>query len=298
MAARRSSRSSARWTRRAVDLEPVGELTQARLGRLAARRRHQPDEVRLLRQASVGIERLDRVELPAGRADRALEVRGLGVQDAVELAAKRPGDLPRLDLEQRPGCADPAQERADGLAALRRHHPAPTTDPPRDRQPEGGQAGRQLRRRPRLDHELEVRPAARQAERTTRQESTSEPGRPAVLGGGGPHEGDLAPPLPRSPKPMRQPGDRRLAAGRFRTEAVHLRRQVARPRRIDRGQLVAHRRHEVALGAAHLRRSGWQTGRRFAGGSRTRPRARRSPPSPGGLDRGGARCPCRRPRRG
>ena len=132
---------------------------------------------------------VDRVELAAGGADRALEVGRFGVEDAVELAAQRPRDLARLELEQRAARADPAQERADGLAVLGRHDAPTTAQPPRHRQPELGQAGGQLGRLVGRDHELEVGPAAGEAKRATRQEAAAQPRAAAVVRGGVPVEG-------------------------------------------------------------------------------------------------------------
>ena len=259
-----------------MDLEPLGEFAQARLGRLAARLGDQPDDVRLLLQPPVGVERVDRVELAAGRADRALEVGRLGVEHAVELAAQRPRHLARLDLEQRPGGPDPAQERPDRLAVLRCHDAAAATDPPRHRQAELRQPGGEHRRLVRSDDELEVGSPAGEAQRAARQEPAAKPGRAAVLGGGRPREPDAAGrPLAGPPQTVGQPGDRRLATGRLGPEPVDLGDDVARPRRVDGGQLVAQRRHEVPLGAAHVRRSGWSTGRRAAAAEPTSPSSAR-----------------------
>ena len=102
----------------AMDLEPLGELGETRFGGLAAGLRHQPDGVRLRPEPAVGVERVDRIELPPGGAHRALEVGRLGVQDAIELTAQRPRHLTRLDLEQGAARADPSQERPDRLAVL------------------------------------------------------------------------------------------------------------------------------------------------------------------------------------
>ena len=66
----------------------------------------------------VGVERRDRIELAAGCADRALQVRRFGIEHAVELAAEGPRHLACLELEQRPGRPDPPEERADRLPVL------------------------------------------------------------------------------------------------------------------------------------------------------------------------------------
>ncbi len=52
------------------------------------------------RQAAVGLEGVDRGQLAARRGHRPLQVRGLGVEHAVELAAQAARDLARLELEQ------------------------------------------------------------------------------------------------------------------------------------------------------------------------------------------------------
>src|SRR6188768_4475641 len=62
-------------------------------------------------------------------------------------------------------------------------------------------------------------------------------------------------PLPRTGKPVREPADRRLAAGRCRPEAVDLSHAVAGAGRVDRGELVAQGGDEVPLGTGHAARS-------------------------------------------
>ena len=110
--ASRSIRSSARWTAERWSSSRSASSARRRLRRLAAGVGDEPDDVRLVGEPAVRLELGDRVELPAGRADRPLEVRRLGVEDPVELAAQRPRHLARLELEQRAGRPDPAQERA------------------------------------------------------------------------------------------------------------------------------------------------------------------------------------------
>ena len=61
----------------------------------------------------------------------------------------------------RPG---PREQRGEQTAASQ------WPDPPGRRQPDVGEAGNQQRRLPRPDHELQVRPSARQAERSVREE--------------------------------------------------------------------------------------------------------------------------------
>ena len=91
---------------------------ERRLGRLAPGRGDGSDASGLLAQPAVGLERVDRRELAARRGDRPLQVRRLGVEHPVELAAQAPRDLARLELEQRRAGPDPAEERGDRLGAL------------------------------------------------------------------------------------------------------------------------------------------------------------------------------------
>ena len=76
-----------------MELEPFGQLGQGRLRRLAARVGDEPDHVRLILESTVALELRDRVQLPARRGHGSLEVRGLGVQHTVELAAKGAGSF-------------------------------------------------------------------------------------------------------------------------------------------------------------------------------------------------------------
>ena len=167
--------------RGSVDLEAFGQLGQARLGCRAARIRHAPDDVRLGRQAPVGVERRDRIQLAARGADRALEVGRLRVEHPVELTAQGPRDLPRLDLEQGPGRADPAQEGPDRLAVLGRDDAPAASEPPRHRQAELGQPDGELGSLGGLHDELEVGPPAGEAERAAGEEPAAQPGAPAML---------------------------------------------------------------------------------------------------------------------
>src|SRR4051794_27769236 len=105
-------------------LEPLGELSKSRLGRLPSGIRDGPGQERLILHPAVGLEHGDGVELAACRGDRSLEIRRLGVEDAVELAAQCPRDLPGLELEQRARGTDPAQERPDGFRVLPGHDAA------------------------------------------------------------------------------------------------------------------------------------------------------------------------------
>ena len=86
--------------RRPMQLEALGDLGQRRLGRLAASRRNGPDGRRLLREAAVRVERVDRVQLATGRCDGPLEVGALGVEDAVEVPAEGASHAPGLELQE------------------------------------------------------------------------------------------------------------------------------------------------------------------------------------------------------
>jgi hypothetical protein len=155
---------------RAMDLEPLGEFGEARLRCLTPPIGDEADHVRLLRKTAVRLERRDRVELTTRRAHGPLEVRRFRIEDAVELTAKRARDLAGLDLEERAGRPDAAQEGPDRFAILRRHDTAITTDAPRDRETEVAEAVSKLWRRFWLDDELEVGPAAREAQRAAGEE--------------------------------------------------------------------------------------------------------------------------------
>ena len=109
--ASRSSRSSARCTAERWRSSRVGDLGERGLRRLAPCRGDRAHRPRLLAQSAVGLERVDRRELPARRGHGALQVGRLGVEHPVELAAQAPRDLARLELEQRRAGPDPAEER-------------------------------------------------------------------------------------------------------------------------------------------------------------------------------------------
>ena len=214
--ARRSRRSSARWT--ADRCAPRRSASSARLAsgvaRLASATRRTDDW--LTGQAAVGVEDGDRVELAARGADRPLQVGRLGIEHPVELPAKGARDLARLDLEERAGRAEPPEEGPDRLTALRRDDTASAADPPRGRQAELGEPGRQRWRLVGRDDELEVRSAARQAQRAAGEEPPAQPGRAAVLGSRGPVErGRGRLPFAAASEADREPGDGR-ARGRPR----------------------------------------------------------------------------------
>ena len=72
--ASRSSRSSARCTAERWISSRSASSARLASGRLATRLGHEPDDVRLVGQPPVGVERRDRVELATGRAHGALEI--------------------------------------------------------------------------------------------------------------------------------------------------------------------------------------------------------------------------------
>ena len=235
-------------------------------------------------QPPVRVEDRDRVELAAGGADRPLEVRRLGVEDPVEVAAQRARHLARLELEQRPAGADPAQERPDRLAALPGHDAAAAPQPPRRRQADLGEPRRRgpAPRRAATTNSRWVRPPARLSEPRARNRPRSQAVRQwsaarrpverarstlvVAARAGGRRAG---PPTPRGPR-------RRAVAPS--PEADRLGDAVARPRRVDRGQLGPQRRDEVAL-ASGSRQARPRRGPRRRSGAATpasRSSARRS----------------------
>ncbi len=220
----------------------------------------------------VRIEHVDRVELAARGRHGTLEVRRLGIEHTVQVAAQRTRHLASLELEERPGRADPAQERADRLAALPGRDPAAPSQPPRCRQPDLAEARGERRCLLGIDDELQVRPAAGEAQRATGEEPATQPRGPAMLGGSRPFErGGLAP-LPRPSKSHRQPRDRRFARAEVRAEPGRLRDSIARPRRVDRGELVAQGRDEIPFRAGHATIRIMPCGRPRDGGPSIRPR--------------------------
>ena len=297
--ARRSSRSSARWT--AERWIPRRSASSARVASGVSRRASATS------RTTYGCSRAGRRRRASaiasscrpGGADRALEVGRLGVEDAVELAAQGPRDLARLELEQRAARPDPAQERPDRLAALPGHDATAAAEAPRRRQAEVREAGREHRRLVGCDDELEVGPAAGQAERAAGEEPAAQPGGAAVVGGAVAQskDGAAAVRLRRAAAAGWRAGPRTPRGRRRRARDRRPRRRDRSPRRVDGGQLGAQGRDEVALGAGHVRRSGPAVRRRSAGASVSPSNARmtRRPAGPG---RGGGRSPGRRRRRG
>ena len=160
--------------------------------------------------------------------------------------------------------ADPAQERADRLAALPGHDAAAAPDPPRRRQPDVREP-RGEDRRPRsapTTNSRWVRPP-RQAERAAGEEPAAQPGDPAMVGrrrpsrsgrggrrvAGASRRGRSLP-----GEPEQQPSERasrRADVG----QRDGLRAAVAGARRVDRRELGPQREHEVAVGAGHVGRA-------------------------------------------
>jgi hypothetical protein len=154
----------------AVEREPVGELAQGGFGRFPSCGGNDPDDVGLLPQSPIGVEVGDCGELPSGGADRAMEVRRLGVQDAIQLAAERARHLSGLELEECPATADPPEERVDRVAALPGDDAAAASDAKRPRQADLGEPRCEDRRFRWVDDELEVGPSAGQAQRAVGEE--------------------------------------------------------------------------------------------------------------------------------
>ena len=195
---------------RTVQVEAFRELGQGRLGCLAASVGNEADAVRLRREAPIRIEDGDRVELATRRGDGPLEIGRLGIEHAVQLAPQGSRDLSRLQFQERPRRTDPAQERADGLAALPGHDAPAAAQPRRGGQADLPETLREGRGLVGGDDELEVRPATRQAERATGQEVPAQPGGPAVLGGRRPIERGCLAALRGPTQANGQPGDRRF----------------------------------------------------------------------------------------
>ena len=215
---------------------------------------------------------------------------------------------------------DPAQEQPDVSPFFQ-----VTTPRPRRIRHEAGSsaplepARRATRRLGGRDDELEVGPAAGQAERAAGEEQAAEPGHPAMVGARRPSRterprrgrrrsrGRRRPrrcPLPRSRSSSRATGPSRAAPAR--RQAGRLGPPVARPRRVDRGELGAEgQRRGRARERAHRRRHSAPRCRRQArsGGARRGAGAAlalvelQDAPRRAGRDRGAGRAPGRRRRR-
>ena len=207
---------------RAVEPEPLGQLGERGLGRLPPCLGDEPDDVWLLGEAAIAVELVDRRDLPARRADGSLEVRRLGVEDPVQVAAQRPRDLARLELEERArrprsgaGTARPCRRSSRS----RRHGRAGAATTPGG--PTSPRRSARSRRLVGVDDELEVGPPAREAERAAGEEQAAQVGQPAVLGRRSPsrtaasaarRRGRGATTANADPaEPDRQPGHRSLA---------------------------------------------------------------------------------------
>jgi hypothetical protein len=95
--------------------------------------------------------------------------------------------------------------------------------------------------------ELEVRSAAGEAQRATRQEATAKPGHPAMLRASRPVELAAGHRAVAAREPHGQPGERRVSPPARWLQAGTLRLAVAVPRRVDARQLRPQREHEVPL---------------------------------------------------
>jgi hypothetical protein len=149
---------------RSMEAEPLGQLAERRLGSRAPSVGDEPDRVRLLGQPAVDLELVDRGDLPPGRTHRTLEIRRLRVEDAVQVASQRPRHLASLDLEEGAAGTDPPEEQADRVAVLPCHDTPATADPPRRRQAHGRETSGERFGLVDPDDELEVRPAAGEAQ--------------------------------------------------------------------------------------------------------------------------------------
>ena len=200
--ARRSRRSSARWT--AERWISSRSASSARLASGVSRRASATSRTtygcfaRRPSASSVAIASSWRPAALTARwrfADSALRTRLSSPRRARETwRASSSSRAPAAPIRRR--------KVPDRLAVLRGHDAPPATQAPRDRQPELGQPGGELRRRGRLDDELEVGPAAGQAERATGQEPAAQPGGAAVVRGRSPSR-TARPALPFPDRPSR-----------------------------------------------------------------------------------------------
>ena len=148
-----------------MELEAFRHLGQRRLRRFPACLGDRSDDERLIGELAARAQLVDGSDLAAGRSDGPLEVRRLGVEHPVQVPAQGSRHLAGLDLEERCRSPDPPQEQPDGFAVLPRHDAAAASEPPRRGQPDVAEPPREQGRFPSANDELEVRPAAGQAER-------------------------------------------------------------------------------------------------------------------------------------
>jgi hypothetical protein len=82
-----------------MELQSLGEFGKGGLGYIAAALRNDSDQVWLRGQATIGLERVDCLELAGGGCDGSLEVGRLGVDDSIEVSADRSRDLARFEFK-------------------------------------------------------------------------------------------------------------------------------------------------------------------------------------------------------
>ena len=223
---------------RAVGPEALGQLGQARLG---CRPRRASATARTvggsLASRPSAVQDRDRIELPSGPCTdrRAAGWRRLpGALGPIELPAQGPRDLARLDLEERPGRPDPAQEGPDRLAALGRDHATAARTPHEAANPNSqAESSRRLWCVVGSNHELEVGPAAGQAAGRTHGPETCRAARPPGNDhrAAGPFERPDAPrsaPLRPHSETNSQPSDRGFPPDGPGTQACDLGDAIAR----------------------------------------------------------------------
>ena len=281
-----------------MEAEPLGQLGERRLGRRAAGGGHEPDDGRLLGEPAVGLELVDRPELPAGRHDRPLEVGRLGVDDPVDVAPegpRRPGaprargspsrrrsgagtcrSSRRSSRSRRHGRGGSATTRAGRARRAGPRGPAPRPARRRTRDASGRTARLsepRARNRPRSQAIRQWSAAAAQsngaADRSGSATRTCFVRRRRVEQAAG--LGRLA------AEADRQPGDRGLAGRQRAAEAGRLGRPVAGPLRDDRGELRPERRDEVAIRVGHRPRPAGTASRRSGRPADRAPRRRVAP---------------------
>ena len=262
-AASRSIRSSARWTAERWSLEPLGELAERRLGRLAAGVGDRAGRRTAARPARPSrLELLDRRDLAAGRPDGPLEVRRLGVEDPVQVAAERPRHLARLELEERrrpPRSGAGTARRCRRSSRSRRRGRGGSATTPAARRSSSRRGEDAAPRPASTTNSRWVRPPARLSEPRARNRPRSQAIRQCSADGvpvertrrrrapvaGGRRDRAAAPSRTSQPRDRRvgRPSRPRPAS----REPGRLGPPVARPRRVDRGELRAEGEDQVAV---------------------------------------------------
>jgi len=234
------------WKRREVS-SALRFVPEAELAKLDASLPRPPSFATALRRATGGannepaqavttLEGIDVLQLPMRRVHRAAQVRSLGVDHSIHVAAHRAAQEPGLYLHGSGSRAQPPEETDDLVGVLPgQHSPAPAL-PRSGWQTDLSDTGRRYVQRVRWHDKLEVRAGCRDAQRPMRQQETAQVGDATMAGGRLPVESLC---LCSVIEAHRQPADGRSACSpvRLHPEARALRHAVTAAGRLDGSQL-------------------------------------------------------------